>query len=74
MSNSVASPANGAVTQPIVSAQAATVLLLVVPPSWLWSPTTSSASTRARPPSPARRMLVHEFFHDGRHFLGFPCH
>ena len=19
-------------------------------------------------------MHVHEFFHDGRHFLGFPCH
>jgi hypothetical protein len=21
-----------------------------------------------------RSMVVHEFFHDGRHFLGFPCH
>ena len=21
-----------------------------------------------------KSMLVHEFFHDGRHFLGFPCH
>jgi hypothetical protein len=21
-----------------------------------------------------RNMYVHEFFHDARHFLGFPCH
>ncbi len=21
-----------------------------------------------------KSMIVHEFFHDGRHFLGFPCH
>lgn len=21
-----------------------------------------------------KSMRVHEFFHDGRHFLGFPCH
>jgi hypothetical protein len=21
-----------------------------------------------------KSMLLHEFFHDGRHFLGFPCH
>ena len=21
-----------------------------------------------------KSMMVHEFFHDGRHFLGFPCH
>ncbi|MFT4010571.1 MAG: CbtB-domain containing protein [Nocardioidaceae bacterium] len=21
-----------------------------------------------------KSMFVHEFFHDGRHFLGFPCH
>jgi hypothetical protein len=21
-----------------------------------------------------KSMAVHEFFHDGRHFLGFPCH
>jgi hypothetical protein len=21
-----------------------------------------------------KSMVVHEFFHDGRHFLGFPCH
>ena len=21
-----------------------------------------------------KNMVLHEFFHDGRHFLGFPCH
>ena len=21
-----------------------------------------------------KSMVIHEFFHDGRHFLGFPCH
>lgn len=21
-----------------------------------------------------KSMMVHEFFHDGRHLLGFPCH
>ena len=21
-----------------------------------------------------KTMMVHEFFHDGRHLLGFPCH
>ncbi|MCW2754690.1 MAG: cobalt transporter [Marmoricola sp.] len=21
-----------------------------------------------------KSMYIHEFFHDGRHFLGFPCH
>jgi cobalt transporter subunit CbtB len=21
-----------------------------------------------------KSMIVHELFHDGRHFLGFPCH
>jgi cobalt transporter subunit CbtB len=21
-----------------------------------------------------KSMMVHEFVHDGRHFLGFPCH
>ena len=21
-----------------------------------------------------KSMLLHEFFHDGRHFMGFPCH
>ena len=21
-----------------------------------------------------KSMLIHEFFHDGRHLLGFPCH
>lgn len=21
-----------------------------------------------------KSMIIHEFFHDGRHFLGFPCH
>ncbi|MBL8579191.1 MAG: CbtB-domain containing protein [Mesorhizobium sp.] len=23
---------------------------------------------------PGQDMIVHEFFHDGRHLLGFPCH
>ncbi|CCV03862.1 conserved hypothetical protein [Mesorhizobium metallidurans STM 2683] len=23
---------------------------------------------------PGNEMIVHEFFHDGRHLLGFPCH
>ncbi len=21
-----------------------------------------------------KSMVIHEFFHDGRHFLGYPCH
>lgn len=25
-------------------------------------------------PRTAAKMVVHEFGHDARHFLGFPCH
>ena len=31
-------------------------------------------STRARRRSSASNMYMHEFVHDARHFLGFPCH
>ena len=50
--------------------------------AWPWTifaasrcspPCTSSASTRA-PRRSSRASAVHEWVHDGRHLLGFPCH
>ena len=35
---------------------------------------TSSAWTRARRRCSATTRMIHEFVHDARHLLGFPCH
>ncbi len=72
MSNSAASP--GAVTQPIVSAKAATVLLLVVTALLALVAYYFIGLEQGATSVTGKSMLVHEFFHDGRHFLGFPCH
>ncbi len=74
MSNSAASPAPGAITQPIVSAKAATVLLLVVTALLALVAYYFIGLEQGATSVTGKSMLVHEFFHDGRHFLGFPCH
>jgi hypothetical protein len=74
MSNTAASPVNGAVTQPIVSAQAATVLLLMVTGLLALAAYYFIGLEQGATSVTGKSMLLHEFFHDGRHFLGFPCH
>lgn len=74
MSNSAAAATHGAITQPIVSAKAATVLLLVVTALLALVAYYFIGLEEGATSVTGKSMLVHEFFHDGRHFLGFPCH
>jgi hypothetical protein len=74
MSNSAAAPLHGAITRPIVTAQTATVMLLVACAVLALVVYYFIGLDEGATSVFGKTMIVHEFFHDGRHFLGFPCH
>jgi cobalt transporter subunit CbtB len=74
MSNTTAARLHGAVARPIVTAQTATVLLLVVSAFLALVVYYFVGLDEGATSVFGKSMIVHEFFHDGRHFLGFPCH
>jgi hypothetical protein len=74
VSNASAISVPTAVSTPLVSANVKTVALLVgvallaLMVYYFIGVDEGAASVFGK------SMVVHEFFHDGRHFLGFPCH
>jgi cobalt transporter subunit CbtB len=75
MSSSAVSPVRGAsVARPIVTAQTATIMLLVVSAFLALVVYYFIGLDEGATSVFGKTMIVHEFFHDGRHFLGFPCH
>jgi hypothetical protein len=62
------------VSTPIVSAQARTVLLLAGTVLAALLVYYFIGVDEGALSVFGKSMVLHEFFHDGRHFLGFPCH
>lgn len=73
MSN-LSQTASGAISTPIVSAKAATVLLLAVTAFVALAAYYFVGMDEGMTSVFGNTTVLHEFFHDGRHFLGFPCH
>ncbi len=63
-----------AITTPIVTAQAKTIALLAVTALVALTIYYFIGIDEGMISVFGKSMVVHEFFHDGRHFLGFPCH
>ena len=63
-----------AVTTPIVSAKAATIALLLGVALFALAAVYFIGIDEGAMSLSGKSMLLHEFFHDGRHFMGFPCH
>ena len=62
------------IATPIVSAQARTVALLLGTAILALAVYYFIGVDEGAMSVFGKSMVVHEFFHDGRHFLGFPCH
>lgn len=62
------------VAAPIVTAQVRTVALLVSTAILAFLVYYFIGIDEGATSVFGKSMMVHEFFHDGRHFLGFPCH
>lgn len=73
MSN-LAQSATGAISTPIVSAKAATIALLAITAFLALAVYYFVGLDEGMTSVFGNSAVVHEFFHDGRHFLGFPCH
>jgi cobalt transporter subunit CbtB len=73
MSN-VAAPHSSAITTPVVTAEAKTIGLLVLTAFLALMVIYFIGIDEGATSVFGNSMVVHEFFHDGRHFLGFPCH
>jgi hypothetical protein len=73
MSNLTASH-SPAITTPIVSAQTRTIALLAGVGLLALMVYYFIGIDEGALSVFGKSMLFHEFFHDGRHFLGFPCH
>ena len=73
MSN-LSQTASGAISTPIVSAKAATIWLLAITAFVGLAVVYFVGMDEGMTSVFGNTAVVHEFFHDGRHFLGFPCH
>jgi hypothetical protein len=73
VSNPLASPSI-TITKPIVTAQARTIALLLGAGFLALMVYYFIGVDQGMTSVFGKNMMVHEFFHDGRHFLGFPCH
>jgi hypothetical protein len=62
------------VAAPIVSAKAATSALLLGVALLALAAVYFIGIDEGAMSLSGKGMLLHEFFHDGRHFMGFPCH
>ncbi|UDY25033.1 CbtB domain-containing protein [Nocardioides sp. Kera G14] len=62
------------ITQPLVTAKAATIALLAGVALLALLVYYFIGVDEGAMSVFGKSMVVHEFFHDGRHFLGFPCH
>jgi cobalt transporter subunit CbtB len=67
-------PSAGAITRPIVTAETKTVALLAITAFLALMVIYFIGIDEGATSVFGKSMMVHEFFHDGRHFLGFPCH
>lgn len=74
MSNTSAIPTSGAVSTPLVDANVKTVALLLGVAIAALLVYYFIGVDEGMLSVFGKSMVVHEFFHDGRHFLGFPCH
>ncbi|MEP9365442.1 CbtB-domain containing protein [Nocardioides sp. CN2-186] len=76
MSNTSALPTPGtaAVSAPIVDANVTTVALLLGTSILALLVYYFIGVDEGAMSVFGKSMVLHEFFHDGRHFLGFPCH
>jgi hypothetical protein len=76
MSNSVAvgTPGTRPVTDPLVLVQTRTIALLLGVSLLALMVYYFIGIDEGAMSVFGKSMVVHEFFHDGRHFLGFPCH
>lgn len=62
------------VAAPIVSAKAVTIALLLGVAFLALAAVYFIGIDEGAISLSGKGMLLHEFFHDGRHFMGFPCH
>jgi len=76
MSNTSAIPTSGptAISTPIVDANVKTVALLLGTSILALLVYYFIGVDEGAMSVFGKSMVLHEFFHDGRHFLGFPCH
>jgi len=72
--SAVISPISTPITVPIVGAQAKTIALLLGTAVLALLAFYFIGVDEGAMSVFGKSMLLHEFFHDGRHFLGFPCH
>ena len=74
MSNTSAAPAARPISTPLVSVNVKTVALLLGVSILALLVYYFIGVDEGAMSVFGKSMVVHEFFHDGRHFLGFPCH
>ena len=74
MSNAAATPSPTAIATPIVTAEARTIALLLGVGFLALMTYYFIGVDEGMSSVFGNSVLLHEFFHDGRHFLGFPCH
>ncbi|MFT4082414.1 MAG: CbtB-domain containing protein [Nocardioides sp.] len=74
MSTTSVAPVTSAITTPIVTAQAKTVALLLGTAVLALLVYYFIGVDEGALSVFGKSMVIHEFFHDARHFLGFPCH
>lgn len=65
---------NPAIATPVVTAEVRTVLLLVTTAFLAFVVYYFVGIDEGVSSVFGNTTVIHEFFHDGRHFLGFPCH
>jgi hypothetical protein len=69
-----AAAAPTAIATPIVTAQARTIALLLGAGFLALMVFYFIGLDQGMTSVFGKNMMIHEFFHDGRHFLGYPCH
>ena len=74
MSNAVPTPNPLVIATPIVTAQARTIALLLGVGFLALMTYYFIGLDQGMSSVFGNSVLLHEFFHDGRHLLGFPCH
>lgn len=68
------SPLSATIARPVVTAEARTIALLVGTAILALIAYYFIGIDQGATSVFGSSMGIHEFFHDGRHFLGFPCH
>ncbi|RLV50383.1 CbtB-domain containing protein [Nocardioides mangrovicus] len=74
MSNAAAQTHPQAVTVPVVTAQTKSIAILLATALIAFGVYYFIGIDQGAWSVFGKSMVIHEFFHDGRHFLGFPCH